>query len=254
MRTISPRRALDALVLLSLLTFAAGAQSAPAPKPPVLDIATVTRDDGMWVSVTEAGKALGFRVEYLPSRHLLQASRGARRATLHTTGGRLWLSQEHRAFVPLRWLTSLGYRVHWNQQANHAVVSWNGHRGLLAPQPKTIAVNLRRQVLFAREGRTVVYKFRVSTGRQGHHTPDGNFRVLRKEPLHISNEYPKPDGGAKMPHALWFTTAYYIHGYHSVPPRPASHGCIRLRLPDAQRLYLWASVGTPVRIYRTGAE
>jgi lipoprotein-anchoring transpeptidase ErfK/SrfK len=75
--------------------------------------------------------------------------------------------------------------------------------------------------------------------------------VLRKEALHVSIRYPEPTGGAKMPYSLWFNSGYYIHGYRSVPRRPASHGCIRVSIPNAKALYQWAAVGTPVSIYRT---
>jgi len=113
---------------------------------------------------------------------------------------------------------------------------------------KKIIVNLSKQEAFAYEDGKLVMKGWVSTGRSKYKTPTGRYRVIAKEKFHISNEWPKPDGGAQMPFMLrltWSGVAIHL-GY--VPNYPASHGCIRAKDGLAQELYKWADIGTRVII------
>ena len=113
---------------------------------------------------------------------------------------------------------------------------------------KKIIVNLTKQEAFAYEDGKLVMKGWISTGQAKYKTPRGRYRVLAKEKFHISNEWPKPNGGAKMPFMLRLTwSGIAIHlGY--VPNYPASHGCIRAKDGFAQELYKWADIGTRVII------
>jgi lipoprotein-anchoring transpeptidase ErfK/SrfK len=43
-----------------------------------------------------------------------------------------------------------------------------------------------------------------------------------------------------------------IHGYAEVPTYAASHGCLRVWIPDAAAIYGWVAVGTPVDVYYRG--
>ncbi|MGZ6696248.1 MAG: L,D-transpeptidase [Solirubrobacteraceae bacterium] len=42
---------------------------------------------------------------------------------------------------------------------------------------------------------------------------------------------------------------YAIHGYYSVPVFAASHGCLRVPIPDAIPIYRWLSLGDIVDVY-----
>lgn len=249
MRSRGRARALTALALV-VSAVAGWAQGQPS----ALNVPTVWRNDALWVSVREAAKALDFEFQYQPPDQKVEATRQDHQAVASIAGGDAWVSADNRLFVPAAWLEKLGYTVRWGAKANHAVVTWDDQAGLLIRRPKSIAVDLTRQQLFAREGDVLVYQFRTSTGKLGFTTPSGDYKVLRKEPMHISTIYPKPHGGAKMPYSLWFHGGYFIHGYKSVPQHPASHGCIRLTIPDAKTLFDWTPVGTPVRIYRSAEE
>ena len=77
------------------------------------------------------------------------------------------------------------------------------------------------------------------------HTPVGQFRVYRQiDGLEIS-----PLGEMWRP--KYFVGGYAIHGSASVPPLPASHGCVRLT--NAAMDWIWAAglmpLGTAVWIY-----
>jgi hypothetical protein len=234
------------VLVLAGLAVAGRAQEQPgAPRIP-----TVWRDGGLWIAVREAAEALGFQVRYQAESDTVEATREGRQATASVDSGAAWRSADDRLFVPVRFLEELGYTVRWEAEANQAVVTWDDHTTVLTRQPKSIAVNLTRQVLFAREGDVLVYEFRVSTGKLGYGTPNGDYQVLSKEPLHLSRIY----HNARMPYSLRFHGGYFIHGFTIVPHHPASHGCIRLTIPDAKTLYAWTPIGTPVRVYRSAKD
>ena len=78
--------------------------------------------------------------------------------------------------------------------------------------------------------------FKVSTGKQGHATPSGSFRVLLMKEMHHSRKY----DNAPMPNSIFFTNnGHAIHATTSVRNlgRAASHGCVRLSPRDAKTLY-----------------
>jgi hypothetical protein len=102
-----------------------------------------------------------------------------------------------------------------------------------------IEVSKGRQVLFVLRGGEVALVVQVSTGATGN-TPLGHWRVYSKVPGF---------NAVAMYYSSFFVGAFAIHGYHSVPPYPASHGCVRIPLWVAPRIYSLASYGTNVYIY-----
>jgi peptidoglycan hydrolase-like protein with peptidoglycan-binding domain len=118
------------------------------------------------------------------------------------------------------------------------------------PQPRYrlpashIEVDKTRQVLFVvRDGR-VVHISPVSTaGLPGRFTPEGQFSIYRKVPGYD----PSPLGILYKP--MYFTGGYAIHGNPSVPPYPASHGCIRVPNYVIERLYASEPYGETVYVY-----
>ena len=54
-------------------------------------------------------------------------------------------------------------------------------------------------------------------------------------------------GGLYEPY--YFTGGYAIHGSGSVPIYPASHGCVRVRIPDMTYLLGELELGMPVFVY-----
>ena len=84
----------------------------------------------------------------------------------------------------------------------------------------------------------------ASTGAPGRDTPAGQFAVYRKEQLSWSIQFK-----VWMPWASYFTGGIALHAYPDVPAYPASHGCVRLSAPEAQKVYDFAVQGTPVYVY-----
>ena len=79
------------------------------------------------------------------------------------------------------------------------------------------------------------HTWKVSTGRNGFETPGGEFRVKRMEEEWYSREY----DDAPMPHAIFFSGGFAIHGTLETKRlgRAASHGCVRLAPGNAARLF-----------------
>jgi hypothetical protein len=116
---------------------------------------------------------------------------------------------------------------------------------------KQIVVDLTKQEAYAYEDGRLLFSGWISTGKPGHRTPTGRYRVLEKDIDHVSSRYPEPNGGAEM-HYMLRVTGYGVAmhlGY--VPNYPASHGCIRMENGFAQKMYHWADVGTPILIKGT---
>jgi lipoprotein-anchoring transpeptidase ErfK/SrfK len=69
-------------------------------------------------------------------------------------------------------------------------------------------------------------------------TPTGTFTITRKV-----------DGWDRSPLGTLWRPTYFVggvavHGYASVPPYPASHGCIRLSIEAMD--WLWATSQVPI--------
>jgi peptidoglycan hydrolase-like protein with peptidoglycan-binding domain len=120
---------------------------------------------------------------------------------------------------------------------------WHGLQRAHVPRPNYggdhIEVSKERQVLFLVRDGHVTLVVPVSTGATGN-TPVGLWHVYSKVPGYNAKE---------MYYSSFFVGAFAIHGYHSVPPFPASHGCVRIPLWVAQRVYSLIYYGTPVYIY-----
>jgi lipoprotein-anchoring transpeptidase ErfK/SrfK len=134
-----------------------------------------------------------------------------------------------------------------------------------------ILINLHEQRAVLMQGGERVAETSISTGREGHATPVGNFHVIRKDIDHRSSIYgeyvddagrvvmtnvdvrknPRPPNphyvGAPMPYFLEFSPGFGLHEGHR-PGYPASHGCVRLSSRRARQFYNAAQIGTAVTI------
>ena len=101
-----------------------------------------------------------------------------------------------------------------------------------------VEVDKTRQVLFEVRDGKVALAVQVSTGATGN-TPLGVWHVYSRVP-----------GWSWV---LWYPTfflrGFAIHGYPDVPAYPASHGCVRVPMWVATRLYAMDPFGFAVHIY-----
>ena len=135
----------------------------------------------------------------------------------------------------------------------------------------SVEIDLQEQVAHLIYDDEVVLTSPISSGRQGHHTKRGRFKVIQKERRHHSNLYGKivdsrgrtivadadsdmrvPRGAkfvaAPMPYFIRFNGAEGLHaGY--LPGYPASHGCVRLPERHAIAFFNALEVGSPVTVF-----
>lgn len=140
------------------------------------------------------------------------------------------------------------------------------------PAPRTsgqvVLVSLWRQWLYVYQDGTLVFANAVETGMPELPTPTGTFSILTKErditfispwpegspyhynPTHINYAMKFKEGGYYL-HDAWWHVKFGPGG--NVPHQlsdgrweTGSHGCVGMPIPDAQRLYNWVHIGTPV--------
>ncbi len=134
-----------------------------------------------------------------------------------------------------------------------------------------VVVSLRAQEAYLYRSGHLVATSRISSGREGHRTPLGQFHITRKDLDHRSSLYgayvddsnhiikadvdtrrdAKPRHGhfvgAPMPYFMEFAPGYGLHqGY--LPGEPASHGCIRMPYWKARQFWDAVKVGTPITV------
>jgi hypothetical protein len=97
-------------------------------------------------------------------------------------------------------------------------------------------------VLLMVEDGAVVRAVHTSTGAGGI-TPVGDFRVYTKALMSWSVPFQ-----VWMPYAAYFRGGIATHQSPDVPSYPASHGCVRLPEGEAERVYRFVEVGTPVSV------
>jgi lipoprotein-anchoring transpeptidase ErfK/SrfK len=99
----------------------------------------------------------------------------------------------------------------------------------------TAAIDISKQTMTVRKNGVTIHRRKVSTARQGYHTPRGQYRPTRMHKMWYSRKYDM----SPMPYSIFFYHGYAIHGTYSTRylGRPASHGCVRLAPANAKRLY-----------------
>ncbi len=135
----------------------------------------------------------------------------------------------------------------------------------------SIEIDLQEQRAYLLRNRRVILETPISTGRAGHRTPTGKFKITEKDHDHLSSEYGRivdeqgrtvvadadaemtlPPGGrfvpAPMPYFLRFTGGIGMHA-GILPGYPASHGCVRLPKEKARAFYEAVEIGTPVTVF-----
>jgi len=134
-----------------------------------------------------------------------------------------------------------------------------------------VEIDLEQQMAYLVRGRSLVLSSPLSTGRSGHLTESGSFKVIEKERNHFSSLYGKivdangrtvvrdADGDMRVPRGGKFIPApmrYFVRfngaiGMHAgyLPGYPASHGCVRMPEEMAIAFFNAIDVGTPVHVF-----
>jgi lipoprotein-anchoring transpeptidase ErfK/SrfK len=135
----------------------------------------------------------------------------------------------------------------------------------------SVEIDLEQQTAYLIRGRRIVLASPISSGRSGHLTETGAFKIIEKERNHFSSLYGKivdargrtvvadadadmkvPRGGKFMPAPMrYFMRFHAATGMHAgyLPGYPASHGCVRMPEQNAIAFFNAVEVGTPVHVF-----
>lgn len=108
--------------------------------------------------------------------------------------------------------------------------------------PVVVIVSIPEQTLYVYRNGVRIGRSTISSGKPGHRTPTGVFTILEKNVKHESSIYK----GASMPYQERLTWGGIAMHAGQLPGYPASHGCVRLPLDFAQKLYTVTTKGTTV--------
>ena len=143
--------------------------------------------------------------------------------------------------------------------------------GFAETNPYRVEIDLSMQTASLIRGRYVVMRSPISSGRYGHLTSPGEYKVIEKEIDHHSSIYGKivdangntvvadADADMKVPRGGKFIAApmHYFMRFHEadgmhagiLPGYAASHGCVRMPEQMAIAFYNAVQVGTPVTVF-----
>lgn len=118
-----------------------------------------------------------------------------------------------------------------------------------------IQVSISKQRVYIKSGDKVIYTMLCSTGAVGTPTPLGSFRIQAEKGLAFSSAaYYRSfkDHGVYLFHTIPTSIAWSTNTFSAIEGRKlgtrASHGCIRLAVPDAKWFYYNMPYNTPVKI------
>ena len=138
-------------------------------------------------------------------------------------------------------------------------------------RPKVTESDLGQVIVIKRDSRTLLYyngtklkrTFRVATGQSSYPTPIGAFEIVTKQrnpwwyPPQGSDwaagKEPVPPGPGNPLGTRWMGISAPYVGIHGTPDAAsigysASHGCVRMLIPQVEWLFDQVDVGTPVFI------
>jgi len=103
-----------------------------------------------------------------------------------------------------------------------------------------VEANLGWQVLAEIDHGKVFRAYTTSSGKPSTPTVLGSFHFYSKT---IGTN------GEGMVDSNYFIRGYAIHGYYDVPTYNASHGCLRVPIPDARAIFDWVHLGDEIDVY-----
>ena len=143
---------------------------------------------------------------------------------------------------------------------------------VINPDNSHVIVSLGKQRVYLMVGEQIYIDSPISSGKRGHETPKGSYKVMEKDPDHRSSIYgdfvdrsgrtvrsgvstqidSAPSGthyvGASMKWFCRLTSGGVGMHVGILPGYPASHGCVRLPSDIAPLIYQKVKVGTPAVI------
>ena len=146
-----------------------------------------------------------------------------------------------RGVLAFRKANELGRDGFATKQVFAMLARGNGAFKLRFPKAgKHVEFDWSRQVLVLARGGKPYRTYHTSSGTPATPTVFGTFHFYLQT----------PGTNAKgMVHSSYFIGGYAIHGYASVPSFPASHGCLRVPIPNALQIFSWIDIGDTIYSY-----
>ena len=109
-----------------------------------------------------------------------------------------------------------------------------------------VKISTSAQRLYVVEGAEVLLATPCAVGTASTPTPKGKFRINSKSRHRRRQSSP----GAGYPMTYWMSFHSPAYGMHwgFVKPYPCTHGCVRMPLNSARKVFDLVSVGTPVHV------
>lgn len=128
------------------------------------------------------------------------------------------------------------------EQLANGEFNWHPERS--PSGPLLIVVSLPDQLVHVYRNGVRIAASTCSTGKPGHGTPSGVFKILQKDKHHHSSTY----NNAPMPNMNRLTWSGVALHAGNLPGYPASHGCVRLPLKFSELLFGITRLGVTVVI------
>jgi hypothetical protein len=126
------------------------------------------------------------------------------------------------------------------EQLKNGEFNWFPERS--AAGPLLIIVSIPDQLVHVYRNGIRVAASTCSTGKPGHRTPTGVFKILQKDKHHKSSTY----SNAPMPNMNRLTWSGIALHAGNLPGYPASHGCVRLPMGFSEKLFTITRLGVTV--------
>ncbi len=118
------------------------------------------------------------------------------------------------------------------------------------PAAVVVKVSTGAQRVYVVENGRVLLATPCSVGTGGL-SGQGNYRINVKNAT--KRRISQPDAGYPMPYWMEWKPAYGMH-WGFVKPYPCTHGCIRLPMKSAAKIFAMTQVGTPLSIQASHPE
>jgi lipoprotein-anchoring transpeptidase ErfK/SrfK len=146
-----------------------------------------------------------------------------------------------RAVLAFRKVAGMARNTNAGADVFKALASGKGAFKVRHPEHgKHVEADLSEQVVALIRGSKVERIYPASSGKPSTPTVQGTFRVYSKSPGYNAKG---------MYFSSYFIRGFAVHGYASVPVFAASHGCLRVPIPDAVSIYRWIQIGDIVDVY-----
>ena len=147
-----------------------------------------------------------------------------------------------RGVLAFRKTNNLGRNGYASKQVFAMLARGKGAFKLRYPKSgKHVEFDWSRQVIVLAKGGKPYRTYHTSSGTAATPTVFGTFRFYLQTP---------GTNSSGMVYSNYFIRGYAIHGYASVPTYPASHGCLRVPIPNAIQIFNWIDIGDKIHSYQ----